>query len=97
MHLHFDQVATAAAAHHVALEMNCQVHRLDLNDVLARAARDRGARLVVSTDAHAVTELTGNLQWGIRMARRGWLDPGAVLNTRTLDGLRAELRRNRKD
>lgn len=97
MQLHFDRVATAAAARHVALEMNCQIHRLDLNDVLARAARERGATLVVSTDAHSVSELGNNLQWGIRMARRAWLEPTAILNTRTLGELRSELRRNRKD
>jgi DNA polymerase (family 10) len=95
--LHFDRVATAAASAHVALEMNCQVHRLDLNDVLARAARARGATLVVSTDAHSVAELHGNLQWGVRTARRAWLESPAILNTRTLDALRSELRRNRKD
>ncbi len=97
MQLHFDRVATAAAEKRVALEMNCQVHRLDLNDILARAARERGATLVVSTDAHSVTELTNNLQWGIRMARRAWLEPEAILNTRSLDELRSGLRRNLKD
>jgi DNA polymerase (family 10) len=97
MQLHFERVAAAAAERQVALEINCQVHRLDLNDVLARAARERGATLVVSTDAHSVNELDNNLQWGIRMARRAWLEPSAILNTRPLDQLRAELRRNRKD
>ena len=82
---------------HVALEINCQIDRLDLNDVLARAARERGATLVVSTDAHSVGELSNNLQWGVRMARRAWLEPAAILNTRTLAELRSELRRNRKD
>jgi DNA polymerase (family 10) len=97
MQLHFDRVAAAAAAHHVALEMNCQVHRLDLNDVLARAAHERGATLVVSTDAHSVAELDNNLQWGIRMARRAWLEPAAILNTRPLADLQSGLRRHRKD
>jgi DNA polymerase (family 10) len=92
---HFDRIASAAAARHVALEINCQPHRLDLNDVLARAARERGATLVVSTDGHSVTELNNNLQWGIRMARRAWLGPDAILNTRPLAALRSGLRRNR--
>ncbi len=96
MHLHFERVATAAAAHGVALEINSQVHRLDLNDVMARAARERGATLVVSTDAHSAAEMRGNLQWGIQTARRAWLDPAAVLNTRSLGDLRAGLRRNRQ-
>jgi len=95
--LDFDRVAMAAASKHVALEINCQPHRLDLNDVLARAARERGVTLVLSTDAHSVNELNNNQQWGIRMARRAWLEPAAILNTRPLDELRSELRRNRKD
>jgi DNA polymerase (family X) len=90
-----DRVASAAASHGVALEINCQVDRLDLNDSHARLARERGAWLVISTDAHSVTAL-GNLRWGVQMARRAWAGPDAVLNTRTLDDLRPLLRRNRK-
>jgi DNA polymerase (family 10) len=49
---------------------------------------------VISTDAHSSTELT-NLQWGVRMARRGWLEPSHVLNTRPLADLLPALRRHR--
>ena len=90
-----DRVASAAARHGVALEINCQVDRLDLNDSYARLARERGAWLVISTDAHSVTAL-GNLRWGVQMARRAWASPDAVLNTRTLADLRPLLRRHRK-
>ena len=79
----------------MALEINCQVDRLDLNDAHARLARDRRVRLVISTDAHSVTAL-GNLRWGVQMARRAWLGPDDVLNTRDLDALRPLLRRNRR-
>ena len=89
-----DRVASAAARHGVALEINCQVDRLDLNASHARLARERGAWLVISTDAHSVTAL-GNLRWGLQMARRAWASPDAVLNTRTVEELRLLLRRNR--
>lgn len=89
-----DSVITTAAAYGVALEVNCQVDRLDLNDAHARLARDRGARLVVSTDAHSAGALA-NLQWGIAVARRAWLEPEHVLNTRSVDALFPLLRRNR--
>src|SRR5581483_3100397 len=89
-----EAVVAAAAAHGVALEINCQVDRLDLNDVYAKMARDRGVRLVVSTDAHARTAF-GRLRWGVLMARRGWLTPADVLNTQPFDAMRASLRRNR--
>jgi DNA polymerase (family 10) len=90
-----EQVTTAAARHGVAMEINCQPHRLDLNDSHARLAHQRGAPIIISTDAHSVGEL-GNLQWGVLMARRAWLDAGAVLNTRTIDAFRPLLRRNRR-
>ena len=94
LRLTMDAVLNAAARHGVALEINCQVDRLDLNDVNARLARDRGVPLVISTDAHSVAAL-GNMQWGIQMARRAWVTPDDVLNTRTLEDLRPRLRRHR--
>jgi DNA polymerase (family 10) len=90
-----EQVVTAAAASGVALEINCQVDRLDLSDVHARLARERGVRLVISTDAHSVTAL-GNQRWGVAMARRAWATPGDVLNTLSVEDLRAQLRRARR-
>jgi DNA polymerase (family 10) len=88
-------VLESAARHGVAMEINCQVERLDLNDSHARAARERGIPLVISTDAHNLNELK-NLRWGVYMARRAWAQPSDVLNTRPVGELRAQLRRNRK-
>jgi DNA polymerase (family 10) len=93
--LDMDQVTAAAARHGVALEINCQVDRLDLNDAHARLARERGVRLAISTDAHSVMALH-NQRWGVQMARRAWAGPGDVLNTRELEDLRASLRRHRR-
>ena len=92
--INMDQVSAVAAREGVALEINCQVDRLDLNDLHARLARERGVPLVISTDAHSIAAL-GNLRWGIQMARRAWAGPDDVLNARTLDDLRARLRRHR--
>jgi DNA polymerase (family 10) len=89
-----EAVVDAAVRHGVALEINCQVDRLDLNDVHAKLARDRGARLVISTDAHSKTAF-GRLRWGVMVARRAWLQPSDVLNTRSFDDFRASLRRHR--
>ncbi len=91
----FERVTSAAAQHGVALEINCQVDRLDLNDAHARLAHERGAPIVISTDAHSTTAL-GNLRWGVQVARRAWLSPDAVLNTRSFDALHPLLRRNRR-
>jgi DNA polymerase (family 10) len=93
--INIDRVMEAVAGAGVALEINCQVDRLDLNDAHARLARDRGVRLAISTDAHSVAAL-GNLRWGVQMARRAWVGPDDVINTRTLEDLRPLLRRHRK-
>jgi len=89
-----EAVIERAAAHGVALEINCQVDRLDLNDVHARLARDRGARIVISSDAHSQAAL-GNLRWGALVARRAWLQPQDVLTTLPFDAFKASLRRRR--
>ena len=94
LRLDMEAVIAAAARHGTALEINSQVDRLDVNEAYARTARDRGVRLVVSTDAHSATALA-NQQWGIQIARRAWLGPDDVLNTRSLDELRPLLRRHR--
>ncbi|HKB13489.1 MAG TPA: DNA polymerase/3'-5' exonuclease PolX [Vicinamibacterales bacterium] len=93
--LDVETVVDAAVRHGVALEINCQVDRLDLNDVHAKLARDRGVPLVISTDAHARTAF-GRLRWGVLVARRAWLRPADVLNTRPFEDFRAALRRHRK-
>jgi DNA polymerase (family 10) len=92
----FERVTSAAAQYGVALEINCQVDRLDLNEAHARLAHERGAPIVISTDAHSTTAL-GNLRWGVQVARRAWLSPEAVLNARAIDDLRSLLRRNRSN
>ena len=67
-------VIDAAAAHGVALEINCQPERLDLNDAHARLARERGVRLVISTDAHSVDRARqralGRADGAARLGRR---------------------------
>jgi DNA polymerase (family 10) len=91
-----DAVLTAAAAAGVALEINCQVERLDVGDPLARAARDRGIPIVISTDAHSAAAFP-RLNLGVGIARRAWLTSDDVLNTRPLPDLLARLRRRRSE
>jgi DNA polymerase (family 10) len=90
-----DRVFAAAAAAGVALEINSQVDRLDLDDSHARLARDRGVKLLIDSDAHSPAAL-GVLRWGATIARRAWLEPDDVLNTRPVDAFRAMLRRHRR-
>jgi DNA polymerase (family X) len=90
-----EAVVEAAARHGVALEINCQVERLDLNDAHARLARDRGAAIVISSDAHSRTAF-GRLRWGAIVAQRAWLAPDDVINTRSFEAFTAGLRRHRR-
>ncbi len=89
-----DAVCEAAARTGTALEVNAQPERLDLPDELVRVARDRGVKLVISTDSHAVTELD-NLPLGVGTAQRGWATRDDVVNTRSLDDFRAHLSKGR--
>ena len=93
--LDINAVIDAAVAAGVALEINAQVDRLDLSDVNARAARDRGAKLVISTDAHSKGAF-GRMKWGVQVARRAWMTKDDVLNTRSVEAFKAGLRRNRR-
>ena len=91
---HAERVFDAAAEAGVALEINSQVDRLDLDDTLARMARDRGVKLVIDSDAHSPVAL-GNTRWGTLTARRAWIEPADVLNTLPVDAFRGALRRSR--
>jgi len=78
----FNVVAAEAAKRHVLLEINASPERLDLSAPLIRAARAKGCQFVISTDAHQPKHLA-NMQYGVRMARRGWLEAADVVNTRS--------------
>jgi DNA polymerase (family 10) len=75
------------------LEINGQPDRLDLRDVHARAAKEAGLKLVVDSDAHSVGA-QNYVEFGVAMARRGWLTKADVANTRTWKQLE-KLRRKR--
>jgi DNA polymerase (family 10) len=90
-----DAVARAAASHGVALEINCLPDRLDLSDVNARLVRERGVKLVISSDAHSRQALTTK-RWGVMVARRAGATKDDVLNTLPLEQFRQLLRRHRR-
>jgi len=92
--LDVDAVVRSAAEKGVALEINCNPERLDLSDVHATLARERGAKLTISSDAHSARAFAG-LRWGVIVARRAWLQAADVLNTLPFDTFRASLRRHR--
>jgi DNA polymerase (family 10) len=76
-----DKVIEAAARTGTMLEINAAPDRRDLNEIHARAAADAGVWIVVNTDAHSVRNFE-LLRYGIATARRAWLTPEKVANTR---------------
>jgi DNA polymerase (family 10) len=92
--LDVEAVIAAAARLGVALEINGQPHRRDLHDGHARLARDRGVKIVLSSDAHGVGGFE-HLHWATFTARRAWLTPHDVLTCLPLPALLASLRRRR--
>ena len=86
------KIMRAARDSGCVLELNAHPERLDLDDTACRMAKDMAVRVAISSDAHRVEDLE-LLRFGIDQARRGWLEPGDVINTRKLGELRRLLRR----
>ena len=87
------EVVKAAADHGKCLELNAQVDRLDLSDGGLKAAKAAGVTVAINTDAHDAAYLRPGREYGIGMARRGWLEAGDVLNALPLPKLLKRLAR----
>lgn len=87
-----ERVLLAARERNCVLEINAQPDRLDLNDLHAHAAKSIGAKVAISTDSHSPLGFE-RLRFGVDQARRGWLGPDDVVNTRSLPELKKMLRR----
>jgi len=75
-----EKVLDACAKHGVAMECNSYPDRLDLKDVYLRMCKERGVKVVISTDSHNTANLSF-IRYGVTMARRGWLEKTDVINT----------------
>lgn len=75
------RVIEAAAANGTMIEINAAPDRRDMNEVYARAAAAAGVLILIDSDAHGA-ETLANLRYGVATARRGWLTPAQVANTR---------------
>ena len=85
------KVLDAAAKHGVAMECNSYPDRLDLTDVYLRMCKERGVKVVIDTDSHNTLHLPF-IDYGVTMARRGWLEKANVINTLPVDQFLAALR-----
>ncbi len=82
--LDLEAVFAAAVKSGIAMEINANPHRLDLEAQYARRAVELGIPLCIDTDAHRIEEMD-LLRYGILTARRGWVEARSVINTWTLD------------
>ena len=78
-----DAVIDAAAKAGTMIEINANPHRLDLDAVHCRRARQKGVKIVINPDAHSTAGLA-DLDFGISVARRAWLTADDVFNTARL-------------
>ncbi len=85
-----ERLLEAAKERGCYLELNANPERLDLNAVQAKRAKEMGVKVAISTDAHRAHNLTF-MRFGVDQARRGWLEPDDVLNTRSWEDLRTLL------
>src|SRR5271165_6626319 len=86
-----EHVMDAAHKHGVLMEANAAPERLDLKDTHLRMAKERGVKIVISTDAHTTRGLQA-MRYGVQMARRGWIEKKDVINALPLDKMLASLR-----
>jgi len=92
--LDFDALARACGTAGCLLELNGHPERMDLPDTLAAAAKQHGVRFVLSTDSHQPNNLSF-MRYAVDLARRAGLEPGDILNTRSLAEFRKGLKRGR--
>jgi DNA polymerase (family X) len=82
-----ERLIEQALATNTALEINSQPDRLDLKDAHARAAAEAGVRIPINSDGHGV-ETFQYVEIGAAQARRAWMTPEQVLNTRPWSRIR---------
>ena len=87
-----DRVFAACRESGVYLEISAHPDRLDLPDVYCKRAKEMGLTMAIATDSHRTTDLD-LMEFGVWVARRGWLEKGDVLNTLGAAALRKRLSR----
>ncbi len=77
------RVIDAASDYGKAIEINSHPYRLDLDWRMVKYAKEKGVKIFINPDAHN-TDGLADVRFGIGIARKGWLEPGDVVNTMSL-------------
>ena len=91
----FDRIFAAAAESGTAMEIDGAPGHLDMDGTLARRAAAAGVTIVVDSDCHRSEWLGRQMRFGVATARRGWIEPKHVLNTRRIEDILAFVARKR--
>jgi DNA polymerase (family 10) len=90
-----DAVLEKAARVGVAIEINADPHRLDLDWRYLRRASGLGVGISIGADAHSVAGLH-NVEYGVAMARKGWLTRDQILNAQPVEQFLASMAKRRR-
>jgi DNA polymerase (family 10) len=82
IHANWDEIFKSCKTKNIACEINASPYRLDLPDVLVKRAKELGVRFTIDSDTHGIKEMD-NLEYGISVARRGWLEKDDVMTTKS--------------
>ena len=93
--LDFDRLFEVAVQTGTAMEIDGAPGHLDMDGRVARRAADAGVTIVINSDCHRAEALGRQMSFGIGTARRGWVGPEHVLNTRGIAGVRQFVARKR--
>jgi DNA polymerase (family 10) len=93
--LDYDRLFEAAVRTGTAMEIDGAPGHLDMDGAVARRAIQRGVTVVVDSDCHRAENLARQMEFGVGTARRGWLEPRHVLNTKGIAEIRAFVARKR--
>ena len=93
--LDFERLFAAAKETGTAMEIDGAPGHLDMDGEIARRAAAAGVTIAIDSDCHRIDGLARQMQFGIGTARRGWIEPAHVLNTRPVGDVRAFVARKR--
>ncbi len=91
----FDALFHAAAETGTAMEIDGAPGHLDMDGALARRAAAAGVTIAIDSDCHRAEWLARQMRFGVGTARRGWIEPRHVLNTKSIEEVRAFIARKR--
>ncbi len=87
--LDYDRLFAAAAESGTIVEIDGAPSHLDMEGALARRAIAAGVTVAIDSDCHRAEALDRQMELGLLLARRGWVEPRHVLNTRPIADIRA--------